>query len=259
MTEPAAPDSISLEPGGAAIADLHLDPASAADCAVLVGWLDGLDVPRLLILGDLFDAWVGPAHQRLPGSQAVIAGLQRLARRGAAIDLLHGNRDFLLDERFAEACGATLRPEGVVGTLPSGERVALVHGDTLCTRDHAYQRYRRVSHSAAVRRLALSLPLFISSWIARRLRHVSVQAVAQKPPEEKALQADAARQLAATEGVRTVVCGHAHEARDEPLSGGPRWIVLDAFGGERDLLRVGADGSLELGRSGAARRAASAF
>ena len=40
MTEPAAPDSISLEPGGAAIADLHLDPASAADCAVLVGWLE---------------------------------------------------------------------------------------------------------------------------------------------------------------------------------------------------------------------------
>lgn len=257
MGEGSAPDLIPLEPGAVAIADLHLDPASALDCDGLVHWLDQLEeTPRLLVLGDLFDAWVGPAHQGLEGSQAVIGALRRLSDRGAAVDLLHGNRDFLLDQRFAAACGALVRPEGVVGTLPSAERVVLVHGDTLCTRDHAYQRYRRISHSAAVRGLALSLPLFISSRIARRLRRVSIQAVAEKLPEEKALQTDAAIRLAAERDASTVVCGHAHEARDERVPEGPRWIVLDAFGGERDVLTVNCDGDLELTGSGAGRRGA---
>ena len=38
---------------------------------------------------------------------------------------------------------------------------------------------------------------------------------------------------------------HAHEWRDERPANGPRWIVLDAWEGERDTLRVLAEGAVE--------------
>ena len=56
-----------------------------------------------------------------------------------------------------------------------------------------------------------------------------------------------ARALAA--GAGSLVCGHAHEFRDESLSNGPRWLVLDAFGGAHDLIEVNARGTLEPGSS----------
>ena len=41
------------------------------------------------------------------------------------------------------------------------------------------------------------------------------------------------------------VCGHAHEYRRVELGDGAELIVLDAFGGPRDVLVVGAAGELE--------------
>jgi len=230
------------------IADLHLDPFDEARCGRFADWTEGLPEPHLVVMGDLFDAWVGPAHERAPGSRRVIAAFRSLADRGRVL-VLQGNRDFLLGATFEEQSGARVLPEGCVGTRPGGERVLLVHGDELCTKDLAYQRLRRVTHSRLVQWLGPRVPLAISGRIARRMRRVSERAIAMKLPEEKAIQADAARARAAAHDCATLVCGHVHEARDEALDGGPRWLILDAFGGRRDLLRVDATG-LELTSSG---------
>jgi UDP-2,3-diacylglucosamine pyrophosphatase LpxH len=60
------------------------------------------------------------------------------------------------------------------------------------------------------------------------------------------MQESACRELAAQHRARTVVCGHAHRYRDETLADGTRWIVLDAFGGAKDVLEVGPGGELAL-------------
>lgn len=251
MTEVATPAAVPLEEGTVAISDLHLDPESLEKSVGFIDWIEKLDVPRLLVLGDLFDYWVGPFHLAKEGARAVVAGLRALTGRGTRLELLRGNRDFLLEERFERASGATVHPEGLLGDLEGGERVLFLHGDELCTRDLAYQRLRRVTHSRWLQALGPRLPHWASGRIARRLRRASVRAVAAKLPEEKALQADACREAARGAGAATVVCGHAHVPRDERLEGGPRWIVLGAFAGDRDLLRVGVGGDLVLERSGA--------
>ena len=58
------------------------------------------------------------------------------------------------------------------------------------------------------------------------------------------MQADAVRALASP-GAGTVVCGHAHRPGDE-IPPGPRWIVLDAWGGSRPLSSPADDGLLEV-------------
>ncbi|MBK7876644.1 MAG: hypothetical protein IPJ77_13005 [Planctomycetes bacterium] len=124
-----------------------------------------------------------------------------------------------------------------------------VHGDTLCTRDTGYLRLRSVLRTGSVRWLGAHLPLAVSSAIGRRLRRASVHAIAAKLPDEKTVQRAAAELLATTHRADALLCGHAHAFRDERLDGGARWIVLDAFGGGRDVARLGSGGELELGPS----------
>lgn len=243
---PAARDLavVDLPPGSLVVADLHLDPAdpSAAEpwvefCARVAG------IPRLVVLGDLFDAWVGPAHLRLPGSTRVVSALADLARTGTAIEVVHGNRDFLLDATFERATSVRVHPSGLLARLPvTGQRLLLLHGDELCTADHGYQRLRRIVRSRWVRGAAPRVPLPLALWVARRLRRASTRALEVKPREEKRMQRDAALRAAAAASAALLVCGHAHEARDEALAADLRWIVLDAFGGERDALAIDGRG-----------------
>lgn len=242
---------VDLHPGTIAIADLHLDAAEPERGREFARWLRGAHGrPRLIVLGDLFDAWVGPAHARLEGARAVIAGFFALREAGTEIDLVPGNRDFLLDASFERATGAVLRPQGFVGTA-NGERVLFVHGDELCTRDLGYQRLRRVLRSGPVQFVAPRLPLAVATRVAKRLRRASVRALEVKLDDEKAMQSEACRGVARQERATVVVCGHAHAGRDESLAEGPRWLVLDAFqAGPRDLFAVERDGSLALRASG---------
>ncbi|MEL6715880.1 MAG: hypothetical protein AAFP86_19025, partial [Planctomycetota bacterium] len=164
---PDAP--ISLAPGTALITDLHLAPLGDArtdrfelDCAAFEG------APRLIVLGDLFDVWVGPKQARLAGSERVLRALRRLVDAGTAVEVVPGNRDTLLGAAFERATGATLWREGFVATLgPAGRRVAFVHGDALCTLDRGYQRLRRLLRSGPVRWASRRAPL----WFARRIGH----------------------------------------------------------------------------------------
>jgi len=239
---------LPLEPGTRVIGDLHLDVSGRGEPAALEhfsSWLAGLrEVPRLVILGDLFDAWIGPAQLGVPAAGIVIEALRALTQGGTAVDVVPGNRDFLLEERFEQASGARVRAAGCVGTGPAGARTLLIHGDELCTRDLAYQRLRRVLRSAPVRWSVPRIPRPVGLWAARRLRGASVQAVAAKPSEHKALQPAAAVALAAQHRCQTLVCGHAHVFRDERLEDGLRWMVVGAFGAPQDVLECGPEGGL---------------
>jgi len=235
---------IPLEPGTRIVADLHLDLGDEERSSEFLGWLAAQQgIPRLVVLGDLFDVWVGPAQERLALGPLVLDGLSDLVARGTRLEILHGNRDFLLDWRFEARTGARVHARGIVG-LAGGSRILLIHGDELCTKDLGYQRLKRRIRSSPVRALARALPLPIATRVARKLRRSSMQALSVKLPEEKAMQADACVELARLHRARTVVCGHAHAFRDERLSDGTRWIVLDAFGGARDVLEVDPDGEL---------------
>ncbi len=249
--------SIDLPACALVISDLHLDASSGEAHAAFVDFLHAARArPALLILGDLFDAWVGPAHGRLPGARIIFAALRTASESGLAISLVHGNRDFLLDENFTLATGVRVYPDGILANLPGGSRVLCVHGDELCTLDHSYQRLKRIVRSKPARWLAPRLPDSLALGVARRMRKVSQAAVIQKPPETKRQQIDEVRARAGAAGADTLICGHAHAFRDERLLQGPRWIVLDAFGGgAHDLIEIGAAGTLEPRSSASLMRA----
>jgi len=238
----------ALPAGSLLIGDLHLDvelEPEASGVSAFEAWLHtARGAPALVVLGDLFEYWIGPAQERSAGAERVFDALAALAADGTAIELLCGNRDFLLSERSAKRAGARLHPEGLVGELPGGGRALILHGDTLCTLDVGYQRLRRLLRSTPVQVVGPRLPAALGSALARRLRRASSRATALKPREELALQPEAAARAMRSYDCQYVLCGHAHSFRDEVLPGGGRLLVVDAFGGERDTLLVDGDGGL---------------
>lgn len=231
----------SREAGTLVIGDLHLDPQGGVEVEEFSEFCAGLEAPRLVILGDLFDAWFGPRTRGLPGSVQVMEALSQLTARGVQVDLIPGNRDFLLDDDFAQACGLHLHRVGWRGEL-DGTRVLVMHGDTLCTRDHGYLRLRRILHSSLVIWLARRLPRALLLVLVKRLRQASRRAVARKPAPEKAMQDQAALDAAqaTSPAAQLLVVGHAHVFSDRRIESLPlRWVVLDGWGDLRDTLRLG--------------------
>lgn len=237
---------VVLPAGTLVIGDLHLDATADIAPQGFLDWLEALDAPHLIVLGDLFDAWVGGTGASRAAAQAVVSGLARANRRGMAVDLLQGNRDFLLGPRFEAAAAARVHAQGLCARLgrPGGPRALFLHGDELCVHDRRYQWLRAVLRSGPARGVARSLPAGPLLALARGLRGASRREVRVKDPSTMAQDAGAARTLLAEADAEVLVCGHAHRFRDEDLGAGRRLFVVDQFGGERDALRVEAGGRL---------------
>jgi UDP-2,3-diacylglucosamine hydrolase len=237
---------LPLDEGALVIADLHLDVEDEPSLEPFLNWLGQCEgIPQLLILGDLFEFWVGPVQLELPGAARVVGALAQLQRSGTRIDVVPGNRDFLLGPGFESHSGARVHMGGLVGVLGGGGRVLFIHGDELATDDVAYMRLRRVLRSRAMRFLAPRLPRALSFRLASRLRGASKNSTSRKAPLSMKLNLDACQLLASRHRATTVVCGHAHRFQEQVLPNGGRFVILDAYGGPRGVLRVGAEERLD--------------
>ncbi|WP_428623459.1 UDP-2,3-diacylglucosamine diphosphatase [Sedimenticola sp.] len=141
------------------ISDLHLSHQRPATVALFLRFLQeqACQANELYILGDLFDAWIGDDNTRPPAPETIQA-LRQLTDRGCKLFVMHGNRDFLLGEQFAQATGGILLPDPYVTDL-GGQPTLLMHGDLLCSDDTEYQQARQLLRS----------PAFIQDFVSRTL------------------------------------------------------------------------------------------
>ncbi len=195
------------------ISDLHLDPAHPDITARFLRFLsdEARHAQALYILGDLFEAWIGDDDPE-PHHRQVIAALRALTASGVACRVMHGNRDFLLGRHFAAETGAELIDDGSVIDV-YGRRVLLLHGDTLCTDDAAYQRLRRIVRNPLVQFTLRRLTLRQRQALAARMRAGSkahIEAMDQHAPAIMDVNQDAVRRTFLRYGVETMVHGHTH-------------------------------------------------
>lgn len=162
------------------IADLHLAQNRPDMTACFLRFLkdEATKAQYLYILGDLFEAWIGDDDDSAYLT-TIAKALATLSALGTTVYYIHGNRDFLLGQRFAKKSAMILLPEIDLIDL-YGKSVVIMHGDTLCTRDIAYQQFRKKSRSWWWQTMVKSLPLFIRKKMAANYRKKSAAATAIK-------------------------------------------------------------------------------
>jgi len=157
---PLDPRSSILDPHSLLISDLHLSPDHPASMAAFRNFIATV-APRaeaLYILGDLFEYWAGDDDLHDAFHQQVIDAILNLSTHPTRIYLMHGNRDLLMGEALAAACGATLLSDPALVDM-YGTPTLLSHGDTLCTDDVEYQNFRAQVHSVDFKQQFLANPL----------------------------------------------------------------------------------------------------
>lgn len=218
----------------AVIADAHLGgPGGRAEPLIAqLEALPGQGCERLILLGDLFQAWVGLRKFETPEIAAVVAALAVLRGRGVRLEYIEGNRDFFL--RDSVYSGLFERVALETSARVAGRRVLFVHGDGLNDRDRQYLFWRWLSKRAWMLWLLRALPAaaarrFVSST-ERRLGDTNFKHKARIP--EEAIRAYAERRLVA-EGYDLLVLGHFHEARAWRVAGGEVRLLESWFHSRR--------------------------
>ncbi|TMO80179.1 UDP-2,3-diacylglucosamine hydrolase, partial [Pseudoalteromonas ruthenica] len=113
-------------------------------------------------------------------SAAVAEQLKAVNNLGIPIYFVHGNRDFIMREQYADMAGMTLLNEQTVIDL-YGTPTVILHGDEMCTQDVEYQKVRRKSRGWGWPKLMLAMPLWYRKKIARDAREKSKLSQANKP------------------------------------------------------------------------------
>ncbi len=234
------------------ISDLHLDPERPEVTRLFGDFIDGEahGADALYILGDLFEAWVGDDDPSELGV-FVATKLHALSNSGVPVCFQHGNRDFLVGRDLARRAGMTLLPENAVVML-YGKPVLLMHGDTLCTGDHAYQAFRAQTRGPAWQQKFLSQPLAARLAFAAQARAASLQRQQAMKQDDRAqfetvtdVSPAAVRETFARYGIDTMIHGHTHRPMVHVLNVDGRVcerVVLGDWYTQGSVLRVNADG-----------------
>lgn len=164
------------------ISDLHLCPSRPAVNEIFFRFLreTAPAADSLYILGDLFEYWIGDDDMENGLNAEVVNALRALSTRGTHVFFMHGNRDFLIGPAFADAAGLTLLPDPTLIEL-HGQRVLLMHGDTLCTDDIDYQRFRALVRDPAWQANFLARPLADRRTEVEEMRRRSEDSKLKKP------------------------------------------------------------------------------
>jgi UDP-2,3-diacylglucosamine hydrolase len=235
------------------IADLHLDESRPHITELFERYLAGEEVRRadaLYILGDLVEAWIGDDDDaELP---ARIARATRAVRdAGVPVWFMPGNRDFLLGRDYAERAGLTLLEDGVVHEL-HGRPTLLMHGDTLCTDDVAYQTVRRQVRTPEWKANILAMPLEARRAFAAKARADSRAHTGSTMESIMDVNADAVAQAMREAGVTRLIHGHTHRPAIHAfrLDGqDAQRIVLGDWYEQGSVLRIDAGGATLRGLS----------
>jgi UDP-2,3-diacylglucosamine hydrolase len=214
---PAADHSLSALSCESAvfISDLHLSDQTPDLLTRFEQHCSAIKAQNLFVMGDLFEGYCGD-DDRSASIHRVEQAFVELHGRGVRVALMHGNRDFMIGQRFAQRCHAVLLDDPCVlnGAL------LLSHGDRWCTRDKGYQVFRAASREPAWQ------ATFLAQTLASRQAQIQAYRAQSKSAQMDVSNADTdvvdevVIEAALAHGCITVLHGHTHRPSERSLNAG---------------------------------------
>jgi len=211
-----SPDAYEILPGALLISDAHYSPARpqllsllrAIDTAVL-------DVPQLVLMGDIFDLLFGQIAVTHAMNAEAVAALQRISRRLPVL-YLEGNHDYNLARLFPDAVTVPLSRQPYACRCGAAA-LQLAHGDF--NQPAKYRFYTALIRNGAVLKVLEALNRLAGNGIIAALeRSLSRKDHCRSMP---AFEAFVRRHLSALDLSRTDVFieGHYHQGKTFALEG----------------------------------------
>ena len=193
------------------ISDLHLAAERPRILEQFYAFVDttarGADA--LYVLGDLFEHWLGDDNRDDPLNASVAAAFAKLAASGTPVCFMHGNRDVLVGQDFAKRAGVALLPDPTLIDL-YGTPTLLMHGDTLCTDDVEYLKFRAYARDPRNQARFLGQDVEARRAEMEGLRQRNIDAKLGKTAEIMDVNTEAVADVLREHGYPRLIHGHTH-------------------------------------------------
>ncbi len=216
------------------ISDLHLALDTPAANEALLNFLKQTapSADAVYVLGDLFEYWIGDDGLEHPFARGIADAFRKLSDGGVPVSFMHGNRDFLIGTRFVRESGMQLLSDPTSINL-YGTPTLLMHGDTLCSDDVEYQKFRAMVRNPAWQQAFLAKPLAERARLAQDVRGQSEQAKKAKDMTTMDVAPATVVDMLRSHAYPRLIHGHTHRpARHEHLVDGrlcERWVLADWY------------------------------
>lgn len=232
------------------ISDLHLCADMPRTFDAWATHLRHTPADSVVVLGDLFELWVGDDMRGRAFEQQCVSVLAD-ASSHRHLAFMHGNRDFLLGAAMLHDSGMAGWPDPTVLSAWD-QRLLLSHGDALCLDDTAYQAFRADVRSDPWQASFLARSLQERLEIAAQIR--SASAARRQFDGEHDADVDAAQAVRWMHALGTaeMVHGHTHRPGSNVLAPGFKrhvlsdWDLDDSARPRAEVLRLTRDGFVRL-------------
>ena len=180
---------------------------------------------ELFILGDFFEQWIGDDNE-----DNFIKGIKNILKlktaEGLKIYFMHGNRDFLIGDKFCKDVGAKLLKDPFIFNL-NEKKIMLMHGDSLCTDDKDYQEFRNLVRNKDWQKDFLSKDLKERKEVAKSLREISSLENKTKDEAIMDVNQDEVLRIIENHSIDVLIHGHTHRPDIHDENGVPRMVLGD--------------------------------
>ena len=231
--------------------DIHLSTTTDKISTAFIHWLKESCLGKtkakpdwLLILGDLFDAWIGDDMLETDDPPEylswLVSILKEISQSGVKVGIMHGNRDFLIGEDFCKKTRAKLLPQEILlSDNQSKSNYLLMHGDQLCTDDKEHQKFRKMVLSKNWRDVFLKKDISDRLLIASQMRKESNYAKSRKRQEIMDINVSEVEKQLNYANASVIIHGHTHRPGSYKLPSGRKRIVLPDWRVFKDKLSGG--------------------
>jgi len=211
------------------ISDLHLEPIENTRLKTFYNLLSEANgqFDSLYIIGDLFEYWIGDDEDNLTISN-IKKNLSRLADQGVSLFFIHGNRDFLIGNKFASDTNIKILDDMHIINL-NNKKIMLSHGDAFCTDDTDYQKFKNETRNSSWIKSFLKKPLDERLFIADDMRSKSKSANSNKPENIMDTNPKAIEESVIKNEIDILIHGHTHRPEVKYFANGSVKVVLGSW------------------------------
>lgn len=199
------------------ISDLHLKSMKERNSQTLLRFLHFLktqnETTHLILLGDIFDFWIGPGRVFQFEFAPLIQALTDLKRKGVQILYCEGNHDVHIHTFWRDQLGFDVFIEPRKVQLGPWN-VRMEHGDYINPSDIAYLRWRSVLRSLPLKAFAHVLPSSVVAKIGqvvseRSRQETSIRREIHEEPYRQMIRSYA-ESMARNDNFDYIITGHMH-------------------------------------------------